>query len=351
MIRIPKKEALKKVANLLEEWLNASEDEVRISYNLPDKNIDRYISIKNHNFSIEIKSESNSAQVSSAIQALKSFSSLFEGFAIPLVAVPCMGEVGRKLCKEAGVSWLDLSGNADIAAPNLRILITGRPNRFKGPGRPANPFASKSSRIARWLLIHPDRAMSQRELALKTDMDEGFTSRIISRLKDEGLVNRKKDGTVKVLAPDLLLDSWREVYDFNKHQILKGHIAERSSSAVFKKLSDLLVKNKMSHAATGLCAAWLLNEYAAFRIVTFYIKSPPSGDLLNKLGFREESSGSNVWIVVPKDEGVFHGSNKVEGIRCVHPVQVYLDLFGHPERAKEAAKNIRHEILKWNKNG
>jgi hypothetical protein len=351
MIRIPKKEAFQKAASLLEEWLNASEDEARISYNLPDKNIDGYISIKNYNFSIEIKSESNSAQVSSAIQALKSFSSLFEGSAIPLVAVLFMGEVGRKLCKEAGVSWLDLSGNADIAAPNLRILITGRPNRFKGPGRPANPFASKSSRIARWLLIHPDRTMSQRELALETEMDEGFTSRIISRLKDEGLVGRKKDGTVQVLDPDLLLDSWREVYDFNKHLILKGHIAERSSSEILKKLSDLLVKNEMSHAATGLCAAWLLNGYATFRIVTFYIKSPPSGDLLKKLGFREESSGSNVWIVVPKDEGVFHGSNKVEGILCVHPVQVYLDLFGHPERAKEAAENIRHEILKWNKNG
>ena len=108
MIRIPKKEALQKVANLLEEWLNASEGEARISYNLPDKNIDGYISIKNHDFSIEIKSESNSAQVYSAIQALKSISSLFEGSAIPLVAVPCMGEVGRKLCKEAGVSWLDL---------------------------------------------------------------------------------------------------------------------------------------------------------------------------------------------------------------------------------------------------
>jgi hypothetical protein len=351
MIRISEKEAFEKITSLLKEWLNVSENEVHVSYNLPDKKIDGCINIKNQNFIVEIKSASNSAQISSAIQTLKSFRSSLEGSAISLIAVPFMGEVGQRLCKEAGVSWLDLSGNADISAPNLRVLITGRPNRFKGPGRPANPFASMSSRIARWFLIHPDKAINQRELALKTDMDEGFTSRIVSRLEEEGLVGRKKDGTVQVLDPDLLLDSWREVYDFNKHQILKGHIAERSSSEVLKKLSDLLVNNGMPHAATGLCAAWLLNEYATFRIVTFYIKSPPSGDLFKKLGFREESSGSNVWIVVPKDEGVFYGSKKVEKIRCVHPVQVYLDLFGHPERAKEAAENFRHEILKWNKNG
>ena len=351
MIRVSKKEALQKVASLLEEWLNVPGDEVRVRYGPPEQNIDGYISSRNYNFSIEIKSESNSAQVSSAIRDLNIFRSKFEGSAIPVVAVLFMGKVGRKLCKEADISWLDLSGNADISAPNLRILITGRPNRFKSPGRPANPFAPKSSRIARWLLIHPDRAVNQRELALKTDMDEGFTSRIISRLEDKGLVARKKGGTVQVLDPDLLLDSWQEVYDFNKHQIIKGHIAQRSSNEILKKLSNLLVKNKMPHAATGLCAAWLLNRYASFRIVTFYIKSSLSDDLLNTLGFREESSGPNVWMVVPNDEGVFHGSNKVQGIHCVHPVQVYLDLFGHPERAREAAKNIRHEIIKWNKNG
>jgi hypothetical protein len=29
---------------------------------------------------------------------------------------------------------------------------------------------------------------------------------------------------------------------------------------------------------------------------------------------------------------------------------VYLDLLGHPERAKEAAEYIRHELLHWNIN-
>ena len=32
---------------------------------------------------------------------------------------------------------------------------------------------------------------------------------------------------------------------------------------------------------------------------------------------------------------------------CVHPVQIYLDLKGHPERAKEASSMVRQESLKW----
>jgi len=31
----------------------------------------------------------------------------------------------------------------------------------------------------------------------------------------------------------------------------------------------------------------------------------------------------------------------------VHPVQAYLDLKDQPERAKEAAEQLRSELLKW----
>ncbi len=56
-----------------------------------------------------------------------------------------------------------------------------------------------------------------------------------------------------------------------------------------------------------------------------------------------------MWLVVPNDEGVFQGTAEVESIRCVYPVQAYLDLLGHPERAKEAAERLRQELLKWGK--
>jgi len=60
-----------------------------------------------------------------------------------------------------------------------------------------------------------------------------------------------------------------------------------------------------------------------------------------------DERGANTWLVVPNDEGFFHGSEVREGIRCVHPVQVYLDLKAHPERSAEAASRLRQEYLKW----
>src|SRR6187431_218419 len=55
---------------------------------------------------------------------------------VPVVAVPFMGEGGRRLCQEAEMSWFDLCGNADISAPGLRIYVEGKANIFKRPGRP-----------------------------------------------------------------------------------------------------------------------------------------------------------------------------------------------------------------------
>ena len=76
-----------------------------------------------------------------------------------------------------------------------------------------------------------------------------------------------------------------------------------------------------------------------------YLEEVPSTGLTRALGFREGARGANTWLVVPNDAGVFHGADEVEGIRCVHPVQAYLDLKAHPERAHEAADEIRSQFL------
>ena len=267
--------------------------------------------------------------------------------AISLVAAPYMGEVGRRLCDEAGVSWLDLSGNAQIIAEGLRVVISGRPNRFKQRGRPASAFAPKSSRIARWLLMHPDRHATQTEIAEAIGMDRGFTSRIVARLVEDGLVLRERNGSLRVPAPELLLDAWHETYDFSRHRIIRSHVAARSGDLLLGKLTAELQKREVEHAATGLAAAWVLTRFAAFRITTLYLAAEPSKALLSDLACREESRGANVWLVVPNDEGVFHGAQQHDGVRCVHPVQVYLDLKGHPERAEEAGALLRQEHLGW----
>ena len=331
---------------MLAHWLDLAPSEIHSERKRRD--IDLVIRAGSRKFAIEWKSAGTIAVISAAIKQLQNYAEALHSGVIPVIAVPFMGAAGRELCKEQNINWLDLSGNAHIVAPGgLRIHVVGNPNKFKRAGRPKNLFAPKSSRIIRQLLLNPSDAVSQRELAKNTGVNEALVSRLVRKLETDDFLVRDAEGGVKPKDPNLLLDAWHEAYSFKKHQIVEGFIAERSSDAILRGLSKAFTTSGIDHAATGLAGAWLLTHFASFRIVTFYLKSRPSQELLQKIRFKEQDRGGNVWLVVPNDEGVFTGSSEQEGIQVVHPLQVYLDLKGHPERAKEAAEAVRKEYLTW----
>jgi hypothetical protein len=295
--------------------------------------------------------QGDAVSVSRAIESLRKFQSRPWSKVIPTVAVPFMGETGQRLCQQASMAWYDLSGNVVIHHPSLVIMAMGRPNRYRDRGRPANVFAPKSSRLTRWLLIHPDRAFSQREISRATGLDEGYTSRIVKRLESEELIVRDASGGLMPRDYDLLLDAWHERYDFLKHDVMKGHVAARSGEELIERLDTGLAPLVQQCAATGLAGAWILSRHARFRTATYYLSEDPGRRALERIGFEEETRGANTWLVIPNDIGVFHGASSRHGPSCVHPVQAFLDLKSHPERSQEAAARLRHDHLSWSGDG
>lgn len=344
--------ALEELRRVLTYWLEGGRlaNQIKVAFKGKRAGADLVVQIGNHILlAIEYKGTSDAAAVATAIaHARKSADELRERVnlpVIPVVAVPFMGDVGQRLCAEAGVSWVDLSGNADIVAPMLRIRGEGRPNKYARRGRPSTALGPRSSRIARLLLMEPSRFFRQQELARESGLDDGFVSRIVRRLDADRLIARAEDGAVRVRDPSLLLDAWLEVYDFTKHRIIHGHVTTRSSEDLMAQLAKSFAGARLRHAATGLAAAWLHTRFAGFRLVTFFTERKPTEALLREIGFREEPKGANVWLVVPNDEGVFVGAARKDGVMCVHPVQACLDLPAHPERAKEAAEEMRARFL------
>lgn len=346
MVRPSPRQAERQAESLLKEWLD-SDARVEKAPAGRDDGVDLVVRVGRLILAVQVKVTFDSASIGSTVEVARRNAPSVGKMAVPVVVVPFMGEVGRRVCAHAGVSWFDLSGNAEIVAPGLRIHVEGKPNKYKKPGRPSTVFAPRSSRIVRQLLIEPGRSLHQRQLAHLAGLDEGFTSRIVRKLEADGLVERDAKGAVRVSNPDLMLDAWRETYDFAKHRILRGHVASRTSDEGLRHVADALKKKKLRFAATGLGAAWLMTKFAGFRLITLFVAEEPSDALLKAVGFRGEERGANTWLVVPNDEGVFEGAEDREGIRCVHPVQAYLDLKGQPERADEAAAELRKQLLTW----
>ena len=64
-------------------------------------------------------------------------------------------------------------------------------------------------------------------------------------------------------------------------------------------------------------------------------------------GLKEVSSGANVSLLVPYDEGVYYMASEVGSMRTVCPIQLYLDLKGYKGRGDEALEAVwQQEISK-----
>ena len=313
--------------------------------------IDFELSAGGRVFLVDFKRSTSAAAVAAAARRLRDEAVQRSLDMVPVLAVPYMGDVGRRVCQETGVSWIDLSGNASIVAPGLRVMVEGRPNLYRTRGRPANLFAPKSSRLTRWLLMHPEESFTQRQIARATGMTEGFVSRIASGLEEQGYLARDEGRGVRAKDPGLLLDAWQEGYRFSEHTVHRGHVAARSGDALTRVVCDVLSEQRVEHAVTGLAAAWMYTQFAAFRVATVYVPVDPPIAVLERLGYRDDPRGANLWLVVPNDAGVFQGAAKKNGVQCVHAVQAYVDLKDHPERAAEAAAQLRTEVLHWRRVG
>ncbi len=318
---------------------------VRLNVATEDNRIwDAIFTVKDQSFALEWKRSGSVVHVEAAIRQLAMAQCSFPYDVIPILAVPYMGREAQKRCAQTHLAWLDLSGNARIITPGIFYQNLGNPNRFRRPGRPESAFGPKGSRIARQLLMEPGTPMRQRAIARNTGLNEGHVSRIVGKLREMGLVERRAEG-IRVLDVNTLLDAWREEYRFDRHHVWRGHIAARSGDSLMHAMADTLSKREVAYAATALPAAWLWTRFAAFRLSTVYLSEFPSAGLLTDLGFQEEPRDANTWLVVPNDEGVFDGAALVDGIRCVHPLQIYVDLKDHPERASAAAAALRSRLL------
>ncbi len=342
MVAPSEKDAARLAQELLVEWFDTRPATVHEQVERLDFSLDLVVELGPHVLVLEYKRSGDVGSVSRATQQLGQHTLQKE---IPVVVVPYMGAKGMKHCAREGVSWMDLSGNAHIRGEDLLIHVEGNSNRFGGRGRRSSPFAPKSSRIARFLLAHPYEYFQQKTVAQRTDLGQGYTSKIVSRLEDRRLVQRDAQRRVGTEEPELLLDAWEEDYDFSKHAVTKGTIAARDSIELTRRIAVFLEQQGLAHAATGLAAAWFFTEFARFRTVSFYLNEPLTEDAKQNLGLREDPRGANVWLISPKDEGVFQETEQRQDIRCVHPVQAYLDLRGHPERSAEAAETVRKLYL------
>lgn len=245
--------------------------------------------------------------------------------------------------RKQGINHADLNGRLFLKTTQILLDRDPRGKTYRGPAVSADLFSLKTSRLIRALLSHPGQAWQQAELSARTRTSLGLVSRILNALLEEGYIAKDFEGTRKpamyrVQEGDRLLDAWRAADVWKKRVHIREYsLLKNDPLEIAKTAREALGSGNL--AFTQWFAGYLRFPYTTPSVVSAYVGK----EGLPEIRFaREVSSGGNLWLIVPKDEGVLWETRQVQGFTLVSDIQIYLDLLQVGQRGPEQAEALRN---------
>jgi hypothetical protein len=257
-----------------------------------------------------------------------------------LLIAPSISEVLVDHCRERGLSCVDLNGRQWIRAEG--VLVDRKPleRRYRPQLLPPDVFQPKSSRLVRALLSQPDRRWSQGELGERTGLSRGLVSRLVRHLVNEGFV-AQDNRVFRVLRTDALLDAWAARDQWAKRTTVRQYsLLESDVETIARKLVKTVPTDE-TVVFTQWFAANLRHPYTIPPLVSAYVARFPAEQIERELRARPVADGGTLWLVVPKDDGVFRETQRVGDFTLACDAQIYLDLLRAGLRGPEQAKALR----------
>ncbi|MCA9575450.1 MAG: hypothetical protein R3B40_25610 [Polyangiales bacterium] len=256
-----------------------------------------------------------------------------------LVVSRYLSEATRALLRERDIGYLDLTGNVRcvMSTPGLYIETAGAsedPDRKERPARSLR--GDKAGRVVR-ALCDTRELPGVRELAALTDVTPGYVSRVLTHLDSEALVTRVGRGQLASVDWPALLRRWAQDAPLESRGNVSSFLDPRGLPALLARLP----RAKERYAVTGGLAAAALAPIAPPRLAVIWVRD--AAEAAAQLDLRPASSGANVLLVEPTDDGVFEGATQRDEVWYAAPSQVAADLLTSPGRGPAEGD----ELIQW----
>lgn len=289
---------------------------------------------------VEVKSSGQPRHLRDAIYQLKKhLLSIPDSYGI--IGAPYISEQGLELLKENGIGYIDLSDNAYINTSSIYIRIAGNPNKYPTTRPQKTLFSPKSSRVIRMLLSYPQKCWYVKELANELSLSLGQASNIKRILLDEEFAIEQNQKFCLNNAGKLL-DLWSESYTYRKNDI-KNYYTILSLENAEEKIAQYCNTHDIKYALTMFSGASRIAPFARYSRSFIYTNDVER--IANELGLKPVEEGANITFLIPYDDGVYNANQKVDNIKVVSDIQLYLDLVGFKGRGVEQADVIRKQRI------
>ncbi len=308
------------------------------------------VSGRHHVIVCEVKSTGQPRHVRMALLQLRNSLAHHAQDATPVFIAPYLSSDAQALCREQGVGFLDLEGNARLVFDGVFIerQVASKPVADRRELR--SLFKPKSAQVLRAMLRNPRQAWRVTDLAQAAAVSLGHVSNVRVGLLDREWAQVSEEGLF-LSEPDALLDEWRDAYEppvgkrLAFYTTLHGSAFEEAARRVLRSGGEA------SQAAfASFSAAHWLAPYGRTGTKYFYADETGLERLQSALKLSASSKGENVVVSLLKDSGLLRDTEEpAPGAICTSPVQTYLDLVNAGERGREAADHLRQERLTWPK--
>ena len=261
-------------------------------------------------------------------------------------AATFISEESKQICRENGIGFIDLAGNCLFTFDNFYLSIEGRPNLYPSTRPLKSIFSTKSTRALRVLLSNPRKEWFVKDLAKEANISLGQASNIKQRLLEFEFVEETgsgKDLKFRPKNPESLLRKWSNNYSYRKNKIRNLYSLD-DVRALEKKMINYFKEKKISYAFTLTSGASRVDPFLRYNRIFAYVKDDIDR-LTKELNLKEVTSGPNVTLLEPYDEGVLYGMQEIDGTNVVSDIQLYLDLKSYKGRGEEAAEFLYEQRL------
>lgn len=247
-----------------------------------------------------------------------------------------------------GISYLDRDGRGSVIGPGFVYVTPPRIDlgQLSAPSR-TSPFAPTTSRIVRALLSDPGRPWGVTELARLTLLNPGNAHRALASLIELGHVERDRDAYVLVDAGSLL-EAWADQY-----RPPKETFTVPVSGSLHQTVAETVAAMDGSAVVSGELAAEMLAPHLPARSAIVHCLdpgawSPPQRDepLLNR-ALRMLTTPVDTVLVALSDVGTGQFGDSVDGLDLASAAQIYVDLARASGRPREAADEVRRQVLRY----
>lgn len=293
---------------------------------------------------IEVKSNGEPRIVQSSIYKLNKMVGTDKSM-YPVFAAPYVSEKSREILISENIGYIDLIG--DVYLKFDSVLVDRISNAERETERRSNRgiFAKKATRIIRAILDEPNKRWTITELANFCKISPAGAYFVINQLEDKGYIARKTDKSISIIDSKKLLRDWASNWTVDKSRSTAFFSFAKTPEEIISKVVKLSNETGLIYALTGMAGASMVSPFVRYNDVWIYT-SGNIDELVKNLDLRPTTSGANIRIFDPYDEGIFMGSRKIRGVNVVSDIQLYVDLFTYPARGQEQAERLLEKNIK-----